>query len=322
MDKKMNPNISVVIPVYNSEFILPKLIERLIESLQIISANYEILLINDGSQDKSWDSIQRLTDENKQVRGINLRRNYGQHNALLCGIRLAQHDVIITMDDDLQHPPEEIHKLVQKLSEGYDVVYGIPAKLVHSTWRNFSSRFTKRFLGKILGIEGIKVISAFRAFKKELRTAFDQFDSPNVIIDALLRWGTEKFGTVEVNEQPRTVGRSNYDLFKLAKFTMLVLTGFSTIPLRVASLIGFFLTLFGIVVLLFVTVKGFLDGDFPGFPFLASIISIFSGAQLFGLGIFGEYLPRRVFQHKKSINYHQLHPRTRNERDSFKPKRR
>jgi len=272
--------------------ILPKLIKRLIESLKIISANYEILLINDGSQDKSWDSIQKLTDENEQVRGINLRRNYGQHNALLCGIRLAQYDVIITMDDDLQHPPEEIHKLVQKLSEGYDVVYGIPAKLVHSSWRNFSSRFTKRFLGKILGIEGIKVISAFRAFKKELRTAFDQFDSPNVIIDALLRWGTEKFGTVEVNEQPRTVGRSNYDLFKLAKFTMLVLTGFSTIPLRVASLIGFFLTLFGIVVLLFVTIKGFLDGDFPGFPFLASIISIFSGAQLFGLGIFGEYLAR------------------------------
>ena len=113
-----------------------------------------------------------------------------------------------------------------------------------------------------------------------------------MIIDSLLRWGTEKFGTVEVNEQPRTVGRSNYDLFKLAKFTMLVLTGFSTIPLRFVSLIGFFLTLFGIVVLLFVIVKASLDGDFLDFPFLASIISLFSGAQLFGLGIFGEYLAR------------------------------
>ena len=235
----MNQNISVVIPVYNSESILPKLIARLKKSLQSICSNYEILLINDGSKDKSWDSIQKITDENKQVRGVNLRRNYGQHNALLCGIRLAKYDVIITMDDDLQHPPEEIHKLVEKLNEGYDVVYGIPEKLVHSTWRNFSSRFTKRFLGKILGVEGIKYISAFRAFKKEIRTAFDQFDSPNVIIDALLRWGTEKFGLVEVNEQTRIVGHSNYDLFKLAKFTMLVLTGFSTIPLRFASLIGF-----------------------------------------------------------------------------------
>lgn len=288
----MNPNISVVIPVYNSESILPKLVTRLLKSLQSICSNYEILLINDGSQDESWDSIQKITGENKQVRGVNLRRNYGQHNALLCGIRLAQYDVIVTIDDDLQHPPEEIHKLVKKLNQGYDVVYGIPEKLVHSTWRNFSSRFTKRFLGKILGVEGIKYISAFRAFKKEIRTAFDQFDSPNVIIDALLRWGTEKFGTVEVNEQTRMVGHSNYDLFKLAKFTMLVLTGFSTIPLRFASLIGFFLTLFGIGILIFVMIKGFLDGDLPGFPFLASIISIFSGAQLFGLGIFGEYLAR------------------------------
>jgi len=288
----MNQNISVVIPVYNSESILPKLVKRLTKSLQSICSNYEILLINDGSQDESWDSIQKIIDENKQVRGVNLRRNYGQHNALLCGIRLAKYDVIITMDDDLQHPPEEIHKLVEKLNEGYDVVYGIPEKLVHSTWRNFSSRFTKRFLGKILGVEGIKYISAFRAFKTEIRTAFDQFDSPNVIIDALLRWGTEKFGTVEVNEQTRKIGHSNYDLFKLAKFTMLVLTGFSTIPLRIASLIGFFLTLFGIGVLIFVMIKGFLDGDLLGFPFLASIISIYSGAQLFGLGIFGEYLAR------------------------------
>jgi len=288
----MNPNISVVIPVYNSELILPELVKRLTKSLQDICSNFEILLINDGSRDGSWDSIQKITNENKQVSGVNLRRNYGQHNALLCGIRLAQYDVIVTMDDDLQHPPEEIHKLVQKLNEGYDVVYGIPAELVHSTWRNFSSRFTKRFLGKILGVKGIKYISAFRAFRTEIRTAFDQFDSPNVIIDALLRWGTEKFGTVEVNEQTRKIGHSNYDLFKLAKFTMLVLTGFSTIPLRFASLIGFILTLFGITVLLFVMIKGYLDGSLPGFPFLAAIISIFSGAQLFGLGIFGEYLAR------------------------------
>ncbi len=118
----MNPNISVVIPVFNSESILPILVARLVEALRSICTNYEILLINDGSQDKSWNSIQKLTDENKQVRGVNLRRNYGQHNALLCGIRLAQYDVIITMDDDLQHPPEEIHKLVRRLSEGYDVV--------------------------------------------------------------------------------------------------------------------------------------------------------------------------------------------------------
>lgn len=286
----MSRNISVVIPVYNSESILPELIERLVKCLEDISRNFEILLINDGSIDKSWDSILSITKLDDRVFGINLRRNYGQHNALLCGIRQAKYEVIVTIDDDLQHPPEEIYKLIKKLEEGFDVVYGIPAKLVHSRWRNFSSRFTKIFLGKMLGIKGIKYISAFRAFKIELRSAFSQFDSPTVIIDALLRWGTDKFGTVEVNELPRSAGRSNYNLIKLVKFAMLVLTGFSTIPLRFASLIGFFLTIFGIGILVYVVIKNFLGGDFPGFTFLAAIISIFSGAQLFGLGIFGEYL--------------------------------
>ncbi|MDO9546248.1 MAG: glycosyltransferase family 2 protein [Pelolinea sp.] len=300
MDKKINHNISVVIPVYNSESILPELVERLVKCLEEISPSFEVLLVNDGSEDNSWNSILSITDHDERLLGINLRRNYGQHNALLCGIRQAKYEVIVTVDDDLQHPPEEIHKLIEKLDEGFDVVYGIPAKLVHSTWRNFSSRFTKIFLGKMLGIEGIKYISAFRAFKTDLRTAFSQFDSPNVIIDALLRWGTDKFETVEVYELQRSVGRSNYNLFKLAKFTMLVLTGFSTIPLRFASLLGFFLTIFGIGVLMYVVIKGFVGGDFPGFPFLAAIISIFSGAQLFGLGIFGEYLAR-VFNRSMRI---------------------
>jgi glycosyltransferase involved in cell wall biosynthesis len=300
MNKKTNNSISVVIPAYNSASTLPELVKRLVKSLGEISQSFEILLINDGSKDKSWETILSLSTTDSRVIGINLRRNYGQHNALLCGIRQAQFDVIVTIDDDLQHPPEEIYKLIDKLDEGFDVVYGIPAKLVHSRWRNFSSRFTKSFLGRMLRIEGIKYISAFRAFKTDLRKAFVLFDSPNVIIDALLRWGTENFGSIEIIENQRMVGKSNYNLLKLIKFTMLVLTGFSTIPLRFASLLGFFLTVFGICVLGYVVLKGILGGTIPGFPFLAAIISIFSGAQLFGLGIFGEYLAR-VFNRSMRI---------------------
>lgn len=285
-------NISVVIPVYNSEKILPKLTERLSKTLEVNDGAFEIILVNDGSKDKSWGTIQTLIKQNTHIRGINLRRNYGQHNALLCGIRQAKNDIIVTLDDDLQHPPEEINKLVEKLQEGFDVVYGIPTKLVHSSWRNFSSRFTKMFLAKLLGIDGIQYISAFRAFKRDLCESFDQFDSPNVIIDALLRWGTSKFATVEVTEQPRKEGRSNYNLYKLIKFTMLVLTGFSTVPLRFASLIGFLLTLFGLCILLYAIISEYPNGNFLGIPLLTSIISIFSGAQLFALGIFGEYLAR------------------------------
>ncbi len=296
----MNKNISVVIPVYNSEKTLSVLCQRLQAALEPISRQFEIILVNDGSQDKSWQTIQELEKSNLPVKGLNLMRNYGQHNALLCGIRAASNAVIVTMDDDLQHPPEEIHKLLDELEKGFDVVYGLPQKMVHSCWRNFSSKASKFFLAKILGINRIKYMSSFRAFKTNLRRSFESFNSPNVIIDALFTWGTENFGTVEVNEQSRSIGHSNYSLAKLVKFGMVALTGFSTIPLKFASFMGFFLTFFGILVLFYVIGRYFLEGSIPGFPFLASIISIFSGAQLFAIGIFGEYLGR-VFN--RSMNY-------------------
>ena len=296
----MKKNVSIVIPVYNSEKTLAELTQRLTSVMPKISGKYEILLVNDGSRDNSWKTIQQLMKKDAAIKGLDLMRNYGQHNALLCGIRAATYEVIVTMDDDLQHPPEEIHKLLDKLDEGYDVVYGLPQKLVHSLWRNFSSKASKFFLAKVLGISRIKYLSAFRAFKTDLRRSFESFNSSNVIIDALLTWGTENFGTVEVVEQERLVGRSNYTLGKLVKLGMIALTGFSTIPLKFASFLGFFLTIFGIVVFIYVVARYLLEGSIPGFPFLASIISIFSGAQLFALGIFGEYLGR-VFN--RSMNY-------------------
>ena len=296
----MKNSISVVIPVYNSELILPALISRLIPVLEKITDSFEILLVNDGSRDNSWQVVSELAKKNKKIVGINLMRNYGQHNALLCGIRSAKNDIVITMDDDLQHPPEEIHKLIEKMREGFDVVYGIPFKQVHEPWRNFFSWFTKAVLSKTLGIKSIKSISAFRAIRTELRKAFVNFDSPNILIDALLTWGTNNFGTVEVKEEVRSVGRSNYTFIKLFQVAMLVLTGFSTLPLRIASAIGFFFTLFGGGVLIYVVVRTFQEGSIPGFPFLASIVSIFSGVQLFTLGIFGEYLAR-IFN--RSMNH-------------------
>ena len=297
----MKKNISVVIPVYNSAKTLADLTQRITATFDKICDQYEIILVNDGSRDDSWPLVQSLMAEKPGViRGINLMRNYGQHNALLCGIRHAQYEITVTMDDDLQHLPEEVVKLVNKLNEGYDVVYGIPEKLVHSPWRNFSSKASKVFLAKILGINRIKYMSAFRAFKTDLRRSFASFSGPNVIIDALLTWGTDNFTTVEVVEQPRAVGRSNYTLAKLVKLGMTALTGFSTIPLKFATFIGFFLTIFGLGILIYAIERSFHEGSIPGFPFLASIISIFSGAQLFALGIFGEYLSSMFH---RSMNY-------------------
>jgi undecaprenyl-phosphate 4-deoxy-4-formamido-L-arabinose transferase len=286
------PSISVVIPVYNGELTIRPLVERLAAVLPEISAQHEVLLVNDDSPDQSWRQITDLCAAYPWVRGIRLMRNYGQHNATLCGVRAARYPVVVTLDDDLQHPPEEIHRLISKLQEGYDVVYGYPNKMPHSLVRNFFSWFTKRVLSFVMGIKTVKEISAFRAFRTELRRAFDSYQNPGVILDALLSWGTTRFASVLVDEEPRQVGASNYNFTKLVREAFLVLTGYSTVPLKFASWLGFGFTIFGVVSFLYVIISYFIRGSIDGFTFLASTILIFSGVQLFTLGIFGEYLAR------------------------------
>ena len=285
-------SLSVVIPVYNSQDTLDELLERLASTLPTLAEQFEVILVNDGSRDRSWETISRLSQEYAWVHGINLMRNYGQHNAVLCGVRQAQYALLVTMDDDLQHPPEEIHKLLEKLDDGYDVVYGIPMKQTHSWWRNFITVLIRRLLAYIMGVKSIRDFASFRAFRTVLRNAFANYQNPNVILDVLLSWGTARFANAIVNETPRTVGRSNYNFIKLVQYTLVVLTGFSTVPLRFTSMLGFLFTLVGIAIFLYVLAIYFLLGSIPGFPFLASIIAIFSGTQMFALGIMGEYLAR------------------------------
>ena len=284
-------NISVVIPVYRGETLIEPLVERLAKSLPKFSKKYEVLLVNDGSPDDSWAVIKKLARKYKWVQGIHLMRNYGQHNATLCGVRAAQHEITITLDQDLQHPPEEIPVLLAQLKNGFDVVYGSPKRLPQGFLRNVLTANIKRILARVMGVPSVKNISAFRAFRTELRNAFSNFQSPTLIIDVLLSWGTSHFTSVPV-EIERPEERSNYRFSALVKAALLILTGYSTAPLRLASWIGFLMTVFGMGVFIYVVIISFMAGSIPGFPFLASIIALFSGAQLFALGIFGEYLAR------------------------------
>jgi len=286
------PNLSIVVPVYNGAETISELVMRLNRVLPTLSEKYEVILVNDGSLDQSWAEITRLADGYAWVRGINLMRNYGQHNATLCGIRAARFDVTVTMDDDLQHLPEEIHKLLDKLVEGFDVVYGVPRKMPHSWWRNLFSYLIKRGMALVIRVKNVHDFAAFRAFRTSLRQAFRGYQNPNVLVDALLSWGTTRFTTVQVEELPRSSGRSNYNFARLFEYSMVVLTGFSTLPLRLTSLLGFAFTIVGILLFLYVVGVYFVAGSVPGFPFLASAISIFSGVQMFALGIIGEYLAR------------------------------
>lgn len=285
--------LSVVIPVYNGAATVPALIDRLRPVLQASGSRHEIILVNDGSRDTSWATIQSLAQRHPEIVGIDLMRNYGQHNALLCGIRHTRYEIVITLDDDLQQPPEEIPRLLQRLAEGYDVVYGTPQQEQHGIWRNLSSRITKAALGTATGTAVAPMVSAFRAFRASVKPAFEDYRSPLLSIDVLLTWATTSFASVAVRRDPRTAGGSNYRFRSLVRHAMNMMTGFSLLPLQFATLIGFVFTLFGIFVLVFVLGRYVITGSsVAGFPFLASIIAIFSGAQLFALGIIGEYLGR------------------------------
>ena len=179
-------------------------------------------------------------------------RNYGQHNALLCGIRAAKYDVIVTMDDDLQHPPEEIPRLLEQLEQGFDVVYGAPKAEQHGFLRALASRITRLALSMAIGRELAKNVSAFRVFRTRLREAFAEYQSPFVSIDVLLTWATTRFGAITVVFQPRHSGASTYTFRRLFRHALDMMTGFSTLPLQLASLIGFSCTLLGIAVFLYV----------------------------------------------------------------------
>ena len=300
----MSVQLSIVVPVFCSEGILKELYRRIVEAVEPRHHNFELVLVEDVGGDRSWELILELAQLDSRVRGFQLARNSGQHNALLCGIRAARGEVVVTLDDDLQNPPEEIIKLLSKLEEGYDVVYGTPQHEQHGFFRNQATRITKFVLRGTMGAETARNVSTFRAFRTEVRDAFVAYKGPTVSIDVLLTWGTSRFSYVKVQHEPRMVGESGYTLRKLITHTFNMVTGFSTLPLQLASIIGIGFSFFGIFVLAYVIGRYLInDISVPGFPFLASIITIFSGVQLFALGIFGEYLARMYFRSMEHPSY-------------------
>jgi glycosyltransferase involved in cell wall biosynthesis len=297
-------SISVVVPVYDAARTLGILLERLDRALAASGLPFEVIAVNDGSRDESWQLIQEEASHRPWLVGIDLSRNFGQHNALLCGIRASRYEAIVTLDDDLQNPPEEIPRLLDLLASGYDVVYGSPEQEQHGLWRDVASQTTKLVLGEVLGASTARQVSGFRAFRTELRAAFDDYSGPSVNLDVLLTWATARFGATKVRHDPRQLGASSYTFRKLAAHALNMLTGFSTVPLQIASVLGFGLTAFGLLLLVYVISRYVIQGvTVPGFTFLATVIVIFSGAQLFTLGVIGEYMARMHFRVMRQPSY-------------------
>lgn len=285
--------ISVVVPVYNSALTLRELSRRLCLTLESRVDSFEIIFVDDGSADGSFEVIRDLAAADSRIKGIRLRRNAGQHNALVCGLRAVSYPVTVTLDDDLQHFPEDIPILLDALKAGYDVVYGTFPEPRQNFLRTLASRLTKYLLKQAMGVPGAQNVGPFRAFRTELRQVFAHYQGPQPNLDVLLSYGTVAFAAVSVRHEARQQGVSGYTFTKLLVHAMNMLTGFTVLPLRFASLLGLASTGLGIGLFCYILAHYILEGSpVQGFPFLASVICLFAGAQLLTLGILGEYFAR------------------------------
>ena len=288
-------SVSVVIPVYNGAKSLPELIERL-DAVRAQADSFslaEVILIDDASSDASWEVVTKLATRHDWISGIALARNFGQHPAILAGLGACQGEVIVTMDDDLQHRPEQIPALVAGLTPDVDLVYGRAMDEEHRFFRNVTSRVAKWTVSAAASSSVAKNVSGFRAFRSWLVPILQTQNGPFVSLDVVLSWATQRIRPVPVVMDQRRYGASNYTLSRLIRHALTMLFGFSTVPLRIVSWLGLVIGLLGGVLFAFVVIRYAVAGNrVPGFAFLASTVAMFSGAQLLALGVIAEYIAR------------------------------
>jgi undecaprenyl-phosphate 4-deoxy-4-formamido-L-arabinose transferase len=285
--------VSVVVPCYRSAATLPALVARLASTMPAVAASYEVILVVDGSPDDTWEVAGDLARRHGAVRAIRLARNYGQHNALIAGVRAAQHEVVVTMDDDLQHRPEEIPRLLEALRDDVDLVYGVPHEEEHGAVRSLASRMVKSALSGPMGVQNAKLVSAFRAFRTYLRAGFDQVTGPDVSVDVCLSWATTRVAAVEVRMDSRAEGESGYTFRRLTRHALNMILGYSTKPLRAVTYLGLLMGLVGLILSVGVLWLYF-DGrtTVAGYTTVASMVAFFSSAQMVAIGVLGEYVGR------------------------------
>jgi glycosyltransferase involved in cell wall biosynthesis len=285
--------LSVVIPVYNSAEMLPTLHDRLDSVLRALGNTFEVIYVDDGSQDASWSVLQQLEQQYRgQVVAVQLMRNYGQHNALMCGFRQARGDYVITMDDDLQHPPEEIPKLLAAIKQSdLDLVYGGYERKQHRVTKNLASWVVNRFYRFVF--QSPVTVTAFRILRSELLQTILPYSLNFTFVDGLLAWNTRRIGEVTVAHHPRARGRSGYRFGKLLTLALNLFTNFSLLPLQLVSLSGVGAAIAGLVLGFYYFYQHMAASiTVPGYASTIVSILVLGGLQLLGLGIMGEYVGR------------------------------
>jgi len=257
-----------------------------------IKLSYEIIFIDDASPDDSWKVLNQIRKKDSEhVKIIRLTRNFGQHNALMCGFAHVKGDYVVTLDDDLQNPPEEITKLLKKIEEGYAVVYGEYVLKKHSTYRNVGSSLVQYLYKKIFDVPGN--LTSFRIIRKQVIKGLLEYTKNYTFIDGLIAWQTRNIGYVSVSHIERKKGTSGYTISKLIILSVNMLTNFSIFPLQLATIVGFIMSLLGLVMTLFIIFKKLFYGiPVTGFASTIVTITIFSGTQLITIGLIGEYIGR------------------------------
>jgi len=289
--------ISVVVPVYNSTVSVVELCQRLTKVFEeTVQEPFEIILVDDASPNPdTWKTLEELHERDNRIKVIQLMKNFGQQPAMLCGMKYARGEYVITMDDDLQHPPEEVPKLIEAIGRPprYDAVLAVPWHRRHATYRNVGSFMINRILGLAIKKPKNITLSSFRLITKDLKEAMLSYTGHIVTTGALICQTTQNIANIEVRHEPRRFGKSNYSVSKLLAFALANIFNFSDLPLKLISIVGFLSSLFSIVYALVIIWRKLSGSPIQaGFPTIVVLISFFSGLILFSFGVLGQYVIR------------------------------
>ena len=305
MVSKNDPLYSVVIPVYNSETIIGETIDETTNFFAQNNLRYELILVNDGSRDASWTIISKKARELPHVTAINLLKNYGQHNANMCGFKHANGDFVITMDDDLQNPPEEIDKLIRKINEGYDLVIGQFNQKQHRGYRKIGSKLIGLVNRKIFQTPKDIVLTNFRILRRPVVDKVCDYKTSYPYIPGLVIWFSQDIANTLVDHHPRRAGKSNYSLLTILRLVSTILFNYSSYPLRIVAFSGMVLSFFSMLLGVGYIINNLIAGtNVQGWTTIVVLLSFFNGMTLLVISMIGEYIVRLLNQSSSSESFH------------------